>query len=62
MPFILDLNQGNVCDNINFWLFNHYFLLLFFVPLTLSKVLSFEKIQIKFGFLLAYSYLCTVKK
>ena len=27
----------------------------------LVKVLSFEKVQIKFGFLLTYSYLCSPK-
>ena len=31
---------------------------IFFVPLTASKTLSLEKVQIKFGFLLTYSYLC----
>ena len=29
--------------------------------LALPKILSLEKIQIKFVFLLAYSYLCTLK-
>ena len=32
-----------------------------FVPLTSSKVLTLEKTQIIFGFLLAYSYLCIMK-
>ena len=30
-----------------------------FVTLATPKILSLEKTQIKFGFLLAYSYLCT---
>ena len=34
----------------------------FALPLTSSKVLSLEKIQIKFGFLLAYSYLCNANQ
>ena len=34
------------------------FFVRFFVPLTTSKILLLEKTQIKFGFLLAYSYLC----
>ena len=32
----------------------------FYLSLTSSKILSFKKIQIKFGFLLTYSYLCPV--
>ena len=36
-----------------FWFSAHLF-----VPLTSSKVLSLEKTQNSFGFLLAYSYLC----
>ncbi len=36
------------------WFFAHLF-----VPLTMLKVLPFEKTQIKFVFLLTYSYLCT---
>ena len=34
----------------------------FALSLTSSKVLSLEKIQIKFGFLLAYSYLCNANQ
>ena len=39
-----------------FWLFAHLF-----VPLASPKVLSLEKAQSSFGFLLTYSYLCTEK-
>ena len=38
------------------WLFAHLF-----VPLASPKVLSLEKAQSSFGFLLTYSYLCTEK-
>lgn len=34
----------------------------FFLPLTSSNVLSFEKVQNFFGFLLTYSYFCTRKE
>jgi len=61
------MKQSEVESNLHFFLFFVaflfcLFLLLFphlFVPLALLKVLSFEKTQIKFGFLLTYSYLCT---
>ena len=36
--------------------------LIFALPLTSSKILSLEKTQKYFGFLLTYSYLCKLKQ